>query len=136
MKVAIAGGFDPIHKGHIDHIRKASELGELTVIIATDEQLIRKKGYRLLPFEDRIVVVSNICGVVHAIPSIDTDGTVSETLRMIKPNIFAKGGDRTPDNMPQNELAVCAEIGCDVVYGVGDLLNSSSRIVNNLKESL
>ena len=130
--VVIAGGFDPIHAGHIDHIQKAAKLGYLTVILATDEQLIRKKGYALLPYRDREAVLNAICGVMGVIPSIDKDNTVAETLRTLKPDIFAKGGDRTPDNMPQSEIDICAEIGCRIIYGCGDLLNSSTNLVKRV----
>jgi len=133
QSVAIAGGFDPLHRGHIDHIKKAAELGRLTVIVQSDEILKRKKGYFLLPLEDRMAVVSSIKGVSIVTPNIDKDGTCAETLKLVKPEIFAKGGDRTPDNMPQNEKETCKEIGCEIIYGVGDLLNSSSDIVRRLR---
>jgi len=133
QSVVIAGGFDPLHRGHIDHIKKAAELGRLTVIVQSDEILERKKGYFLLPFEDRMAVISSIKGVSVVTPNIDKDGTCAETLKLVKPEIFAKGGDRTPDNMPQNEIETCKEIGCEIVYGVGDLLNSSSDIVRRLR---
>lgn len=131
-EIVVAGGFDPIHSGHVDHIRKAAMLGRLTIILATDEQLIRKKDYVLLPYKDREAVLEAIKWVHCVVPSIDKDNTVAETLRVLRPAIFAKGGDRTPDNMPQSEIDVCAEIGCRIVYGCGDLLNSSSKLVDGL----
>lgn len=52
IRVLIAGGFDPIHSGHIDHITKARGLGdELIVILQTDENLLKKKGWCLLPIK-------------------------------------------------------------------------------------
>jgi quercetin dioxygenase-like cupin family protein len=65
----------------------------------------------------------------HVVISDESDGTCAEKLRLLGPDIFAKGGDRTADNMPQNEIDVCQEIGCRIVYGIGDLLNSSSKIM-------
>ena len=60
--------------------------------------------------------------------SIDKDSTVAETLRMIRPQVFAKGGDRVTSRMPQKEIDVCREIGCEIVYGVGRQVDRSSRI--------
>jgi len=136
--VAIGGKFDPIHEGHIDYIRKASKLGDyLYIMVNTDISVITysEKKFCAVPLHSRIIILNglllyiNIRGAV--ITTIDTDGFVAETLRMLKPDIFAKGGDRTPENMMTNckkELDVCREIGCQVVYNVGDMLNSSTAI--------
>ncbi|MFC2071764.1 adenylyltransferase/cytidyltransferase family protein [Chloroflexota bacterium] len=138
VREAVTRGFDPFHDGHLDHITKAMQLGDhLIVIIARDNQLIAKKGYYNIPFEARKRIVSLIlkgllgeyqCNSFKVVENIDHGITSSETIRAIKPDILAKGGDRTPDNMPLDEIKVCKEIGCQVVYGVGDLLNSSSKI--------
>ena len=133
MKVAIAGGFDPLHIGHIKHIEAASKLGDwLIVIVSTDRDMIRKKGYEFMPFEERIEIVKALKWVDEVVPSIDADGTVAKTLKVIKPDIFAKGGDRTEDNMPENEIQACKEIGCKIVYGVGEQMQSSSGLVDRI----
>ena len=46
--IAVSGGFDPIHKGHIQMIREASKYGNVIVIVNSDEWLVRKKGYKSL----------------------------------------------------------------------------------------
>ncbi|MDD4986657.1 MAG: adenylyltransferase/cytidyltransferase family protein [Dehalococcoidales bacterium] len=129
--VAIAGGFDPIHRGHVDHIQKAKALGdELVVITHADEVIRKKKGYCLMPLQDRVAVLRAIKYVDRVVVSLlDNDGLVAETLRLIKPDIFAKGGDRIPGNMPDKEVRVCQECGIRIIYGIGDLLNSSSDLV-------
>ena len=66
-------------------------------------------------------------GVNLVVLNIDSDGTCAETLRSIRPDIFAKGAEYTLDNIPESELAVCREIGCKVVTGVGERLNCSSK---------
>lgn len=132
IKVAIAGKFDPCHEGHIDHILKAGALGYLTIITHDDEVIKKIKGCCNIALWAREAVLKgllclyNIQGCV--VVSVDTDGTVALTLKLIKPDIFAKGGDRTSDNMPENEIKVCKEIGCEIHYGVGDLLNASSKM--------
>ena len=133
IRVAIAGGFDPFHEGHYNHLMKASQLGDyLVVMVSNDADMIRKKGKCNIPLWFRILTVhtfmfwEGIRGAV--IETLDVDGTQAETLKVVKPDIFAKGGDRTPDNMPRNELRVCEQIGCRIAYGVGNLLNSSSEM--------
>jgi len=133
--VCVAGKFDPLHRGHIDHLKKASTLGDKLVVITHPDDVIARvsrKGYCLLPLADRVAVLDAIKYVNQVVVSIDGDGGCAETLRLIKPDIFAKGGDRTPDNMPNKEIKACEEIGCRIVYGIGDLLNSSTGLVRKI----
>lgn len=127
---------DPVHDGHWDHIKKAYALGNwLYIITHPDSTLAKKKGLHFVSLETRMAVLEGLLlrlggkGVV--IVAVDEDGTVAKTLEILKPTVFAKGGDRTAGTMPQSELEVCEKIGCEVRYGVGDLLNSSSRIMKD-----
>lgn len=130
--VMVAGKFDPLHEGHIDHICKAAKLGKLLVITHTDEVIKKLKGRCNIPLYAREIILHgvllhfNIRGRVRI--SVDKDGTITETLRKYKPDILAKGGDRTANNMPQNELDVCKELGIEIKYGIGDQLNASSKM--------
>lgn len=129
--VAIAGGFDPLNgKGHISHIQEAMKLGDwLVVILARDDQLIKKKGKTFYPdYAERKVILESILGDRgEVVMNIDKNGDCAETLLYIKPDIFAKGGDRTPLTMPQSEIEVCQKIGCRIVYNVGDDKKTSSQ---------
>lgn len=127
IRGVVAGGWDPLRPGHTRHMKAARALCDyLIVIVSTDADMIRKKGFSFQPMEDRMELIRDYPYVDEILASIDKDGTVAETLRMLKPDIFAKGGDRTPDNMPQNEIDACREIGCQIVYGVGDEKDGSS----------
>ncbi len=128
MKVVVAGGFDPYHRGHRSHLIEAKKLGDyLIVIVQRDEQLIIKKGWRLLPLEDRVCQIRDLKFVDQVVVNIDYGTTFcAETLAMIKPDIFAKGGSRIKNVMPQDELDICEKLGIKIVYGVGELLGSSS----------
>jgi D-beta-D-heptose 7-phosphate kinase/D-beta-D-heptose 1-phosphate adenosyltransferase len=140
--VIIAGGFDPLHLGHLDHIKKAKMLGDrLVAITHPDAILIQKKGYYLLPLAHRVEILKALKWVDKVIVSIDEDGTVAKTLEEIRgitegELIFAKGGDRTPDNMPQNEVETCEKLGIKITYGVGNKLASSQDIAGNLIKQL
>ena len=59
------------------------------------------------------------------------DISVCEELRRVKPHIFANGGDRKPDGDPVPEVAVCEELGIEMVYnvGYGGKVQSSSELV-------
>src|SRR4030042_1325956 len=119
VTVAISGAFDPIHVGHIRYISEAAKLGDrLVVILNGDDFLLRKKGFVFRPFEDRKEILESVKGVDEVIASVDEDQTVSKTLELLKPDIFAKGGARTgPENIP--EAQTCRKIGCKLVTNVG-----------------
>ncbi len=126
--IAISGGMDPIHIGHVKMIQAAAELGELTVILNSDAWLKRKKGYVFMPYEERKYLLESIKGVSAVSGVDDTDGTVCEALQRIQPDMFGNGGDRTSDNTPEKE--VCLDIGIRMIWNLGgQKVQSSSELV-------
>jgi D-beta-D-heptose 7-phosphate kinase/D-beta-D-heptose 1-phosphate adenosyltransferase len=119
VTVAVSGAFDPIHAGHIRYISEAAKLGNrLVVILNGDDFLLKKKGFVFWPFAERKEIMEHIKGVDQVIAAVDKDQTVCKTLELLKPDIFAKGGDRSgPDSIP--EVGTCHKIGCKVITNVG-----------------
>ena len=121
----------------MEHIKKAKQLGDwLIVIINPDADLVRKRGNPDLvcqPIGERYEIIKAIKYVDRVVIGIDNDGTIAKTLLMLRPDILAKGGDRTENTMPSNELEVCKQIGCKIVYGVGDVLSSSTDILRRMQ---
>jgi len=131
--VAVSGGFDPIHKGHVRMIQEAAQMGRVHVYLNSDEWLMKKKGYVFMPYEDRVEVLWSMKGVEMVIPVLDEDDTVCETLKTFKPDIFCNGGDRIEENTP--ELVTCCDLGIQMKFGVGGKkIESSSRLVENAKK--
>jgi cytidyltransferase-like protein len=129
--VAVSGGYDPLHIGHVRNIQEARHFGDSVMVILTrDDQLIRKKGYCFMPYHERKEILMRIEGVDMVLPNIDPDLSSTKSLQRYMPDIFAKGGDRGQDNMPQAEKDVCEKIGCQIIYGVGGgKIQSSSWLV-------
>jgi cytidyltransferase-like protein len=129
--VMVSGGFDPVHAGHIRMIRDAANFGDVIIIANSDEWLFRKKGFVFMTFDQRAEILNSIKGVVLVDSVDDTDGTVCEAIRRLKPDFFANGGDRGRSNTP--EQAVCEEMGVKLLWGVGGdkKLASSSDLVKN-----
>jgi cytidyltransferase-like protein len=126
-KIAISGYFDPIHIGHLEYIKMARELGDyLIVIVNNDKQAALKKGRSFMCEDDRLMIVSQIKGVDEAVISIDDDKTVCKTLDLLKPDIFANGGDRSNEEIP--EYKICKENGIQVIDGLGNKIRSSSDL--------
>lgn len=134
-KVVIAGHFNPLHVGHLQLIDGARRLGKvLTVIVANDEQARMKREPVLLPLQDRMMIMSHIKGVDKVIASIDTDSSVKETLKLIRPDILASGC--SPDHPDAvEEAGICDSLGIRTVWGVGgDKIKSSSEILKQYEE--
>ncbi len=133
--VAVSGGFDPIHIGHVRMFQEAKALGDkLVVIVNNDNWLKKKKGFAFMPEKERKEIIEFIKGVDEVIltshaPDTD-DMSVCRELRELKPDIFANGGDRKQDNVP--EVAVCEEIGCAMAFniGTGGKVQSSSWLID------
>ena len=136
--VVITGGFDPIHRGHIEYIKAAKELGNILIVgVNSDEWLVRKKGRSFMPFEDRVSIIGALHNVDYAIPFNDRDGTAKDAIawaRKVFPErtiVFANGGDRTSDNIPEMDFA---DDNIEFAFGVGgDKTNSSSHLLQEWK---
>jgi rfaE bifunctional protein nucleotidyltransferase chain/domain len=130
--VCVSGYFDPIHRGHIEYLRLAKKLGDrLVVILNNDKQAKMKKGFIFMPIEDRAAILRAIKFVDEVVISIDKDQTQRKSLEMLKPDIFAKGGDRYAYEIPEAEI--CMKHGIRIVDGLGKKIQSSSTLVNKIK---
>ena len=138
--VVVTGGFDPLHIGHIRHFESAKRLGDiLIVVLNTDKYLMKKKGYVFMPFEERKEIIESIGCVDMVARCIDTDQFQNKTLealsRFFPGFIFAKGGDRTEEHMPESEIEICKQCGIKIVYGIGGgKIKSSQELVKNANE--
>jgi len=130
--VMVSGGFDPIHAGHVQMIRDAAKHGSVIIVANSDDWLMRKKGYVFMPFEERRLILKEIKGVALVIAVDDSDGTICEALRKIRPDYFANGGDRRRSNTPEQNI--CEELGISMLWAVGGdyKLNSSSDLAKKL----
>ena len=132
--VCASGYFDPLHKGHVEYLELAKKLGtKLIVIVNNDKQAALKKGKSYMGEEERMLIVKALrCGD-EVFLSIDTDKAVCQSIEAIKPNIFAKGGDRFAGEIP--ESAVCKKLGVKIIDGLGEKVQSSSSILKSINES-
>jgi len=126
--IAVSGGFDPVHIGHIRYFKEAKKLGKVIIILNSDKFLRRKKGFVFMKFKERKEVLESIKYVDKVIPCIDKDQTVCKTLARLKPDIFAKGGDRTLKNIPEKEVCENLKIKMKFLVG-GRKIQSSSKLV-------
>jgi len=131
--VAISGYFNPLHVGHLEMIEKARKLGDHLVAIVNNDRQVKLKGR--VPFmkqADRMKIVRSLRDIDEVFLSIDKDKSVCASLAKLKPDIFAKGGDRNVGNIP--EVAVCQKYGIKIVDGLGKKIRSSSILIKDASE--
>ena len=129
--IATSGYFIWLHVGHLEYLQKARELGDkLIVILNNDAQQMLKYGKIIVPFIERKRVLEAIRYVDEVIESIDTDRTVCKSLELIAPDIFAKGGDRFAEEIPEKE--VCDRLNIKIIDSLGDKIQSSDDLLKKL----
>ncbi|MCX6714091.1 MAG: adenylyltransferase/cytidyltransferase family protein [Candidatus Vogelbacteria bacterium] len=140
--VAVSGGFDPVHIGHVRMFEESKKLGdELVIILNNDNWAKFKKGGSFMPEKERKELLEALRVVNRVVLTDHKKGTkdrsVCNTLRKVKPHIFANGGDRKPDGDPVPEVAVCEELGIKMVYNVGKggKVQSSSWLLAKAKKN-
>jgi D-beta-D-heptose 7-phosphate kinase/D-beta-D-heptose 1-phosphate adenosyltransferase len=128
--IMVSGGFDPLHIGHLRMIKEAAKYGKVIVVANSDAWLLRKKGYIFMPWTERKEIIEGYAEVDRVEAVDDSDGSVCEAIRRLRPTYFANGGDRTNKNTP--EMAVCDELGITMLWEIGGgKIQSSSEMVAN-----
>lgn len=137
--VLVTGGFDPLHSGHIAYFEAARQLGDMLIVgVNTDDWLVRKKGKSFMDEYERCRIIESLKVVDKVVCYPDADGSSKNTItgvRAMYPDatiIFANGGDRTKENIPEMDLV---DDKLEFVFGVGgeDKKNSSSWILEEWK---
>lgn len=138
--ILVTGGFDPLHIGHIEYFKSAAALGDKLVVgLNSDEWLIRKKGKWFMDWENRASIISELKCVDYVIDFDDIDGSAIDAIKKCLKKfpgstvVFANGGDRGKDNIPEMQFESPL---VEYTFGVGgsDKKNSSSWILKRWEE--
>ena len=136
--VAVSGGFDPLHIGHVRMFKEARNLGDkLVVILNNDNWLRAKKGFVFMSQSERKELIEALEGVDRVVYTKHgkdpKDMSVVKELSALKPAVFVNGGDRKPDDDPIPEVALCKQLGIKMVFNVGrgGKVQSSSWIIRD-----
>ena len=146
----VTGGFDPLHSGHIQYLKSASQIAEFLVVgVNSDEWLVRKKGQPFMTLDERVAVLKELYCVDEVISFDDRDDTACHAIEMVKhlykdpfnnkfhtKIVFCNGGDRTANNIPEQEKFKNDKL-VNFEFGVGGdyKKNSSSYILNEYRNA-
>ena len=136
--VLVSGYFNPLHSGHISYFNEAAKLGDKLIVIINNDEQVKLKGSKPFMNEvERCIIVGSLKNVDRVSLSISNDKSVCADLRywadvlMTNEIIFANGGDRVLDNVP--EVSACKELGIRMVFNVGcEKTQSSSNILKQI----
>ena len=126
------GCFDILHKGHIEYLAKAANLGDVLIVgLNSDESVRRLKGENrpVLNEESRAMALAAI-GFVDNVVIFDED-TPYELIKKIQPDVLVKGADYNEDDI----------VGADIVKAKGGEIKtiefvdgySTSKIIDKIK---
>jgi D-beta-D-heptose 7-phosphate kinase/D-beta-D-heptose 1-phosphate adenosyltransferase len=99
------GCFDILHSGHTSYLNRAKALGDILIVgLNSDDSVRRLKGQSrpINALAERAQVLSALSSVDHIV-SFDSD-TPHDLIRLIRPDVFAKGGDYTREALPEADL--------------------------------
>jgi cytidyltransferase-like protein len=125
----VSGGFDPLHPGHIAYLREAAALGVPVLCNVSSDEWVGRKHPPLLTQAERVQVIDALRFVeyTHA-----EQGTTVDVLAGLRPRYFAKGADWR-GRLPEEEVAICAEHGIEIVF-LDTVLDSSTDVLRRYDE--
>jgi cytidyltransferase-like protein len=137
-KLVIASGyFNPLHKGHIEYLKRSKELGDSLIVIVNNDMQVGLKGSKVFQNElERREIIDELKSVNFSLVSIDEDRSVKRSIefihKFIKADkyIFTNGGDQFGDTILEKDL--CNQLGIELVDGLGDKIQSSSELKNKI----
>jgi len=100
--VTTNGCFDLLHVGHVRYLQAARQLGDVLIVGLNSDASVRKLKGPERPVnseDDRAEILSSLECVDYV--SIFDEDTADEFLKLIKPDIYVKGGDYKPRELPE-----------------------------------
>ncbi len=132
-RVVLANGcFEVLHAGHVRYLADARGHGDVLIVAVNDDAGVRRlkgPGRPVVPLEERAEILCALSGVDYVVPFSET--TLEETLRLLLPDVHAKGTDYTADTVP--EAAVDRALGIEIRICGDEKRRSSSDLIARIR---
>jgi rfaE bifunctional protein nucleotidyltransferase chain/domain len=133
-RIVLANGcFDLLHVGHLRYLEAAKRFGDLLVVAFNDDESVRANkgpGRPLVPLVERAELVLGLRCVDFA--TSFGEPTLERTLRVLRPDVHAKGTDYTRENVP--EAAIDRELGIEIAICGDEKSHSTSELLRELRQ--
>ena len=124
----VDGGFDPLHRGHIEYFRAAAQLGVPVLCNLSSDAYVSSKHPVFLPEDQRAAIIDAIRYIDYThINPYDTE----TALRELRPRYYIKGADWR-GRLPAEQIDICRTHDIEIVY-LDTVLDSSSRILRDYR---
>jgi D-glycero-beta-D-manno-heptose 1-phosphate adenylyltransferase len=126
------GAFDLLHVGHVRSLEHARTLGDLLVVAVNSDrsvQALKGAGRPIVPERERAEIVAALRCV--DLVTIFDETTVEETIRLVRPDVHAKGRDYTAASVP--ERALVEQLGGKVVITGDPKDHATSDLIERIR---
>jgi rfaE bifunctional protein nucleotidyltransferase chain/domain len=109
------GCFDLLHVGHVRYLQAARALGDALLVAVNGDASVRALKGPARPInseEDRAEVLGALA-CVDCLTLFHTE-RVTELVRIIRPHVYAKGGDYTVESLDAGERGALEEVGAEI----------------------
>lgn len=109
------GCFDLLHTGHVRYLEEARRCGDALLVAVNSDDSVRELKGPSRPVNgelDRAEVLAALRCVDHV--TIFTGKRVTDVIRLLRPAVYAKGGDYTPETLDRGEKAALDEVGAEI----------------------
>ncbi|NIA12606.1 MAG: adenylyltransferase/cytidyltransferase family protein [Nitrospiraceae bacterium] len=127
------GCFDILHVGHVTYLLKAAREGDVLVVGLNSDSSVRENKGPNRPIQnedDRALVLSSLECVDYI--TIFGDKTTTGILELLKPDVYAKGGDYTIDTIVQEERHVVEDHGGRIAIIPGVEGQSTTGVIDRI----
>lgn len=135
QRVVLANGcFDLLHVGHVRYLAAARRMGDLLIVALNSDRSVRRLKGRARPFmsaRQRAELIAAVEGVDYV--TIFDAPTVTDLLERLRPDVHAKGGDYTPDTVPERD--VVRAYGGRVAIAGGAKVQSTRDLAARVKQN-
>ena len=116
QKLVLTNGcFDLLHLGHVRYLQEARRLGDILVVAVNGDQSVRAlkgEGRPLNGEEDRAEVLAALECVDYI--TIFAEPRVTGVIEALRPAIYVKGGDYTPETLDPDEVSALKKVGAEI----------------------
>jgi rfaE bifunctional protein nucleotidyltransferase chain/domain len=100
------GVFDILHAGHVQYLQQAKDLGDILVVALNSDESVRMLNKApdrpINHLEDRMTVIAALRCVDYVLSF--SEKTPESLIKELKPDIHVKGGDYTPEQLPETKI--------------------------------
>jgi len=109
------GCFDLLHAGHVQYLTEARALGGFLLVAVNDDASVRSLKGPGRP----VNTVADRCAVLSALKAVDavtifSGERLTPIIHVVRPDIYVKGGDYTPETLDPGEAAALREVGARI----------------------